>query len=417
MIHWNVDRNENTWLNEGFAELAAFINGYYRGGFDWYYAFDPDLQLNDWPNNKMGTTPHYGSGFLFTNYFLNRFGKTATQALVASPLNGLESVDAVLASQGITDPLTGMPVTADDVFLDWNIANYLQDPGVADGRYAYANYPDAPQTSATETISTCPTSGVQRSVNQYGVDYIQVTCPGEHTLAFTGSSVARLLPADASSGSYAFWSNKGDESNMTLTRAFDFTGISGPIRLAYRTWYDLEVDYDYVYVEASTDGQQWQILFTPTGTPEDPSGNSYGWAYNGFSAGWIEEEVDLARYAGQRVWLRFEYVTDAAVNGEGFLLDDVSVPAVGYFSDFETDDGGWEAAGFVRINNSLPQTFRLALLTRNSNGVTVEIIPLTPDQVAEIPIQIGDDVQEVVLVITGTTRFTRQPASYEIDIR
>ena len=42
--------------------------------------------------------------------------------------------------------------------------------------------------------------------------------------------------------------------------------------------------------------------------------------------------------------MRFEYVTDAAVNGEGLLLDDVSMPQINYSSDFESDDGGWEAA-------------------------------------------------------------------------
>jgi len=417
MIHWNIDRNEASWLNEGLSELSALINGYYQGGFDRYYISDPDLQLNDWPNNKMATASHYGSGFLFTNYFLNRFGKAVTQALVANPLNGLESMDDVLAGQDIVDPLTGLPVTADDFFLDWAIANYLQDPSVADGRYAYPNYPGAPKASATETISNCPASSMLRTVHQYGVDYIQFTCPGEYTLSFTGATVASLLPVDFYSGSHAFWSNKGDESNMTLTRQFDFSDISGPVTLAYRTWYDIEADYDYVYLEISTDGRQWQIITTPSGTADDPSGNSYGWAYNGFSAAWIGEQVDLSQYAGQRVWLRFEYVTDAAINGEGFLLDDVSIPEVAYFSDFEQDDGGWEASGFARVENSLPQTFRLALLTRTGDGFTVDMIPLTPDQTAEIAIHMSDDVQEVVLVVTGTTRFTRQPASYEIEIR
>ena len=45
MIHWYRDRNETSWLNEGFSELAAFLNGYDVGGFDWSYISDPDLQL------------------------------------------------------------------------------------------------------------------------------------------------------------------------------------------------------------------------------------------------------------------------------------------------------------------------------------------------------------------------------------
>jgi len=52
--------------------------------------------------------------------------------------------------------------------------------------------------------------------------------------------------------------------------------------------------------------------------------------YNDVTDGWIEESVDLSDYSGKKIWLRFEYVTDAAVNGEGFFLDDVSVDAIGY---------------------------------------------------------------------------------------
>ena len=41
--------------------------------------------------------------------------------------------------------------------------------------------------------------------------------------------------------------------------------------------------------------------------------------------------------------LRFEYVTDTAVNTEGFLLDDLRIDAIGYEEDFEDGDGGWSA--------------------------------------------------------------------------
>ena len=98
---------------------------------------------------------------------------------------------------------------------------------------------------------------------------------------------------------YAFWSFKGDESDMTLTRAFDFTDVSGPILMDYHTWYDLEEDYDYAYVEVSEDGRNWVFLNTPSGTDKDVSGNSYGWGYNANSGGWIDEQVDLSDYAGK----------------------------------------------------------------------------------------------------------------------
>ena len=58
---------------------------------------------------------------------------------------------------------------------------------------------------------------------------------------------------------------------MTLTHSFDLTGVLGPVIMSYLTWYDIEQDFDYVYVEASSDGQHWEILTTPSGTAYDLS--------------------------------------------------------------------------------------------------------------------------------------------------
>jgi hypothetical protein len=255
-----------------------------------------------------------------------------------------------------------------------------------------------------------------RDVHQFGIDYINIACAGGHTLTFTGSTAVQMLPVDPYSGSYAFATNLGNESDMTLTREFDFTNVSGPITLSFRTWYDLEVDYDYLYLEVSEDGEHWQIITTPSGTGENPSGNSYGWGYNGATNDWMQEDVDLSQYAGKKVQVRFEYVTDAAVLNEGFMLDDVSVEAASYQSDFETDDGDWKAEGFSRVENIIPQTFRLSLIVKGSNGTTVQAVEVSPDQLAEIPLSLNDG-EEAVLIVTGTTRYTRKSATYQIEIK
>ncbi|RPI80230.1 MAG: hypothetical protein EHM41_23110, partial [Chloroflexi bacterium] len=253
---------------------------------------------------------------------------------------------------------------------------------------------------------------------QYGVDYIQISCSGDYTLHFDGSEFSQVIPVDPYSGEYAFWSNKGDSSDITLTREFDFTGLTGPLTLSFRTWYDLEEDYDYLYLEASLDGEDWEILTTPSGTSEDPSGNSYGWGYNGKSGGgpdWILEEVDISQYAGKKVFIRFEYVTDLAIHREGFLLDDISVSEAGYFTDFENGDDGWTGDGFVRIQNILPQSYAVSLITFGGD-VTVEQIELGAGNSIDIPITIDRNTNQVILVVSGTTRFTRIPTEYRFEI-
>ena len=154
---------------------------------------------------------------------------------------------------------------------------------------------------------------------------------------------------------------------------------------------------------------------------EDQSGNSYGCGYTaksggGEHGGLDQESGDLSTYAGKRVQLRFEYVTDAALNGEGLLLDDLSVAAVDYSTDFETDDGGWTPNGFARIENVLPQTFRLARSSSARKGTTVESIAVNADQTASVPISLASG-ERAVLVVTGTQRFTRLPAGYSIEVK
>ncbi len=418
MIHWNLDRNEESWLNEGFSELASHLSGFDVGGWDYAYASEPDLALTYWPTSG-GT--HYGQAFLFVTYFLDRFGAEATQAVVANAKNGLDSIDRTLEALSIVDRETGTQITADDVHRDWAIAMLVSDPSISDGRYAYHSYV-APQVGFTDHLIACPSGPQERQVNQYGIDYIKIECNGTYSLSFDGASVVPVLPGEAYSGDFTFWSNRGDSSDMTLTRAFDLKQVEGSVEASYWVWYDIEEGWDYLYLEVSPDGgDTWQILETPSGTDDDLSGSSFGWAYTGYSGGgdeprWIQEKVDLSEFAGQEVLLRFEYITDAAVNGDGLLLDDFSIEAIDYFEDFETDEGGWQAAGFVRLYNRLPQTYSVVLVEQ---GREIEIRELTLDENnhAEIEITFDKDTRDAVLIVTATTRHTWQPAAYIVEIK
>lgn len=424
MIHWHIDRNEETWLNEGLSNLAMLINGYSAGRSERAYLNSPDLQLNYWSTDNTNRSANYGSAFLFSTYILDRFGEQITQALVAHPENGLESLDLVLEENGVRDELSGDKLSANEIFRDWVVASWLQDERIEDGRYAFPSLPDLPKPPATDTVRNCPTTLASQDVSQYGVDYIRIRCKGNYTLTFDGLSEVLVLPTQFHSGTYAYYSNTGDESSMSLTQLFDFSQHQGKLTFNYWTWFDIEKDYDYLYLMASTDGENWQILTTPSGTPNNPSGNSYGWAYNGQSspiAGkqgpqWIQESIDLSQFAGKQVYLRFEYITDAAVYHEGFLLDDVSIPEVGYFSDFELDDGGWQSEGFVRIQNNLPQTFLVTIIYLG-NETRVERIELDVRNQAAIPLQLGKQIDEVILVVSGASRHTRQKAGYQVTIQ
>ena len=68
--------------------------------------------------------------------------------------------------------------------------------------------------------------------------------------------------------------------------------------------------------------------------------------------------------------------------------------------------------GFVRVENILPQTFRLELI--NKNGTTsVQTVPVAPDQTAEINV----DLTDATLIVGGTTRFTREDGHYSVTVK
>ncbi len=409
MIHWAKDRNEDTWVNEGCSELSAHLNGYDPGGFEWAYIADPDVQLTNWPSEG-SSAANYGASYLFMLYFLGRFGSEATQAVVAQADNGTAGFDRVLAAYDLA---------FDDVFADWLVANYLDNLAMVDGSVGRAySYPEAVvgPVSVDASHTFYPVER-ESTVHQYGADYVRLTGVGDLSIEFEGESTVRLAPTDAYSGQYAWWSNRGDDSDATLTRAFDLTEVESAT-LQARMWYDIEGDWDYAYVEVSASGgRTWDLLSGSRTTTSNPNGNSFGPGYTGQSGGWIEERFDLSPYAGDNVLVRFEYVTDDAVHRSGWLIDDVRIPELNYADDMESGPGGWEANGFVYSDNRVPQGYLVRLLTV---GQTVSVHTLAVDESgygrAEIR-GLGTGINTAVLVVAAVAPATTETAPYRYSIQ
>lgn len=412
MIHWYHDINETTWLNEGSSVLAEQLNDFDDGGMGASFLNDPDLQLTTWGEGD--NYPHYGAAYLFMSYFLDRFGEAATQQLVADLENGMKSVDTVLASLGQTGP-DGQPLTHVDVFADWVVANYLNDPSVEGGRFGYVSNTGIRAASPNDRIDDCAGHSERTSVAQFGADYFQLDCPGSYALTFEGASTAQVLPVELIDGGHAIWANRVDESVTLMTAEFDLSAVSAAT-LTYDAWWSIEADYDYAYVEISADGgNTWELLRTPNMTDSDPSGQNFGWAYTDESGGWKNEQIDLSAYSGKKVFVRFEYITDAAVNRPGFLIDNVAIPEIGYSEDFEAGVGAWELIGMARIDNILPQRYLVQIVRQSDAGVIVERLPIV-DGLGGFDLQIGAD-ETVTLVVSGLTPYTTEPAGYRFELR
>jgi len=407
MIHWHMDRNEDLWLNEGLSELAAYVNGFDPGGSEVDFLAQPDLQLNDFDYDDGGHA-HYGAAYLFALYFLDRFGAEATQALVAHPANGAAGLEAVLEQLGTS-------LDFEQLFANWVAAIYLDAPNLSDGRYGVQPI-DFPRPALAAEHSHYPVAHTTGSVHQFASDYIHFTGDSPVTLVFTGTQQVKLVGAEPHGGRAFWWSNRGDDVDTTLTRAFDFSGLE-TVTLDYWLWYDVEEGWDYAYLEVSGDGgRTWDTIQTPHTTNENPAGNNYGHGYTGVSGGggtprWIHEQVDLSYYAGRPALIRFEYITDGAIHETGLVLDDLSIPELSYEDGFESDDPAWDAAGFVRNNNLLPQKFIIQLYELGPKP-RIRQLPLNQQGRARWKIPFGDELNEAVLVVSGATPVTLESASY-----
>jgi hypothetical protein len=428
MVHANVDANEDGWLNEGLSVLSELLNGFPDAAFPAAFLRAPETQLNTWAVHG-DTSANYGAAYLFVTYFWQRFGDNALRMLIQDPSNGLESVANTLRKINATDPETGKPVTVEDLFADWTIANLLNNTKVGDGRFAYPRIPHRLPTARTMKALVASNNDFQQlPVSQFGTAYLSLSGEGKYELTLQCSPTTKITPVDAHSGQMMWWSNKADHSNMRLTRAFDLTSISAPARatLSFWLWHAIEEDWDYGYVGVSTnDGKTWKTLATEDSVPPGGHNNAYGPAYTGYSgtsgnrainAVWRKQTADLSAYVGKKILLRFEYVTDDATTEVGMLIDDISIPEIGYSTDVESGADGWQAEGWVRIDNVLPQRYLVQMV---EFGPTPRVFRLlSPDGAVEGKwmLEIKDNISRLVVGVSGLTEFTTEKAACQYRI-
>jgi len=430
MISFNNNHAPDLWLEEGAAQFAERINEYTNNvGTPYEFAARPETQLNTWQESSAGANgAHYGAGYLFWSYLYDRFGEKVVRTLARLPERSEMSFMRSLEAQGIKNPDTGRAFTFEELFSDFVVANYLgkTSENADDARYRYRTITMPPMAEyANYTAGDYPIDTSEK-LSQFGTHYIDVRGRATVTVRFDGASVASLLPMRSSEikGSY-WWSNRSDASNPRLTREFDLGNVKSAT-LKFRTWYRLERDYDYAYVSVSTDGgATWKLLDTRTCTTENPQNANLGCGWNGASGGgdtprWIDESADLSAYAGKKILLRFESVTDAGVNREGLAIDDIRIPEIGFTDNAEADSSDWKAEGWVRVSNALPQTWVVQAIVFNKDGShALQRMKIDEvDAAGQLTFNFArsGDVRNVILAVSPTTQVTTEPASYRLTI-
>lgn len=128
--------------------------------------------------------------------------------------------------------------------------------------------------------------------------------------------------------------NYPDNTEIWMIKEINLTGISNA-SLTFWTWYSMETEWDYGYVAISTNGNNWINLPGTLTTNTNPNGNNLGNGITGSSSGWVQETMSLTPYVGSKILLGFRFKSDAAVNQEGWYVDDILLTGGGttIFSD------------------------------------------------------------------------------------
>ena len=128
-----------------------------------------------------------------------------------------------------------------------------------------------------------------------------------------GATTARYgSPGHAATDSPGSFYTNNTDAALALTVSLDLTSATRP-GLSFQHSYALEANYDFGYIEASTDGGNTWLA---------PALK----AYTGNLGAMSREQLDLSHYAGATDFrIRFRLTTDSSVVMDGWYVDDVHV--------------------------------------------------------------------------------------------
>ena len=140
------DPGEVSWVDEGLADLAAFLNGYDVGGSHLTYlqVFHRETSLTRWG----GGLENYGASFTYFLYLWEQAGGNGDgtytpdsqydgaggdlliKLIFQNAADGMEGVQAAIDAYNATVPGTANDLrSAEELFKDWAIAVKLDDEG------------------------------------------------------------------------------------------------------------------------------------------------------------------------------------------------------------------------------------------------------------------------------------------------
>ncbi|MGE5251486.1 MAG: peptidase M6 [Bacteroidota bacterium] len=393
LLHDDYDSDEETFINEGMADLAMVLTGYGESvtGHLEDTADLPENSLVVWGDQgDLEILADYGNAFLFQYYLMEKFSPPFIQALFHNPLNGISGVNDTLA-------MFGSSMDFGDVFHNWAVAKLIDSKTPNDGYYQFKGLdfklnigtPDAPNPEAFSTPGAPP----------WGTDYIWIQGDPKNVakLTFNGLDYS-MFPTAWTVDNGMLWSGTGD----LLDNWAIFETVGGGT-LKFDTIWDLEDYWDFGFVQVSTDGgYTWVSLYDNEGyatTDHDPNAHPKVIANLPGLTSYITTPVtltyDLSAYAGQNILVAFRLVTDWATYYGGWWIDNV------YVDDTLISDGT-DALVFKDITEILP--------TNNDFTVTFVGIKNTSkgNQYKVISIDLGEPSEDGFIALSSMLKWSQK---------
>lgn len=175
LIHWNHDRDEETWINEGLSEYATFVNGLNIANPPSLFLNDTDFTLMQWANHPRD----YARAFLWILYLSEHYGgHSLIRNIVANPNHGLGALHASLSQ---FDP----EISIDELFTNWILANYLDGTNPKNGLLTYPSI-ELPALRPTQTFGFLPVGLRTASVSTFAADYYVFSGGEKLVISFMG---------------------------------------------------------------------------------------------------------------------------------------------------------------------------------------------------------------------------------------
>ncbi len=399
MIHWYQHANQDVWINEGMSEYASELSGHIPSETSKSFANNPDIQLSSWSSNPDESLSHYGQSYRLMSYLAYRFGPDILRHIIRSKYPGLLALSETLSAYGYD---------WSKIYPQWLIANLvdIKSNKIFGYRFDQPNVRYASLSIGSDLIT---------NINQWGADYYKLPqSTSDYYVFFDADPRVPLLPVLPKNGQKFWYSNRGDLVDSTLTRQVDLTRVKRAT-LQVDLWYDIEKGYDYGYIMVSSDGgRTWTTLRGKHSTTSNPSGNNLGSGYTGKSGGWITDTFDLTPYAGRKILLRFEYVTDDGYNSAGMAVDGVRVPEIGFYDNMESPND-WQAKGWVLSGPYVPGRYSLIILDAN-NPKGYVLVDAGADGKAIYELSAQELKGEPFLIVAAKSNYTLQKSTYRIQI-